>query len=213
MENIIQYLIQKYDPESIIVYGSYADGSHNLGSDFDALLISPHADQSRDVSFVDGIQLDVFVYPADADLRCDELPQLYDCRIVLDKYGKAARLCEEVRSHIDGFPGKSAEEIEVNIAWCEKMLLRTSRGDAEGYFRWHWVLCDSLEFYCDARHKFYFGPKKTLRRMEREDPAAFAVYRDALACFDRAKLESWIKFLRNPIAPEECYGAVEQGKE
>lgn len=202
MENIIQYLIQKYDPESIIVYGSYADGSHNLGSDFDALVISPCANQSRDVSFVDGIQLDVFVYSTEENLCCRELPQLYDCRIVLDKYGKAAKLCEEVRSYIDGFQVKSPEEIEVNLAWCEKMLLRTEREDAEGYFRWHWVLCDSLEFYCDARHKFYFGPKKTLRRMEREDPAAFAVYRDALACFDRAKLEKWIRFLRNPT-----YGA------
>lgn len=203
MESIIQYLIRKYDPESIIVYGSYADGSHNQGSDFDALVISPHADQSRDVSFVDGTQLDVFVYSSDADFRCDELPQLYDCIVVLDKYGKAAQLCEEVRNHIGGYLGKSEEEIEVNLAWCEKMLLRASRADAEGYFRWHWVLCDSLEFYCDIHHKFYFGPKKTLRRMEREDPAAFAIYSDALRYFDRTKLERWIRFLRNPIDDQE----------
>lgn len=197
MENIVQYLVRKYDPDSIIVYGSYADGSHNLGSDFDALVISPHADQSRDVSFVDGIQLDVFVYPTEENLRCDQLPQLYNCRIVLDKYGKAAQLCDAVRNYIDEFPGKSDEEIAVNLAWCEKMLLRTSREDAEGYYRWHWVLCDSLEFYCDTRHKFYFGPKKTLRAMEREDPAAFAVYSDALASFDRTKLERWIKYLKS----------------
>ena len=35
---------------------------------------------------------------------------------------------------------------------CKKMLLRTLRSDAEGLYRWHWVLIDSLEIFCDAVH-------------------------------------------------------------
>lgn len=34
---IIQYLTEKYQPDAIIVYGSYADGSFCDDSDFDAL--------------------------------------------------------------------------------------------------------------------------------------------------------------------------------
>lgn len=35
MDKIINYICQKYEPLSIIVYGSYADGSNNENSDFD----------------------------------------------------------------------------------------------------------------------------------------------------------------------------------
>ena len=37
MNDILTYLAAKYDPAAIIVYGSFADGSSNLFSDFDAL--------------------------------------------------------------------------------------------------------------------------------------------------------------------------------
>ncbi|MBR5774458.1 MAG: nucleotidyltransferase domain-containing protein, partial [Clostridia bacterium] len=37
MEQIIEYINQKYNPISIILYGSYADGTNNLNSDFDSL--------------------------------------------------------------------------------------------------------------------------------------------------------------------------------
>ena len=40
-DKIIDYLEKTYQPESIIVYGSFADGSANLNSDFDALIILP----------------------------------------------------------------------------------------------------------------------------------------------------------------------------
>ena len=61
MEQIIEYIKQKYSPLSIIVYGSYAIGTNNLNSDFDALVFSQHHSQFHDTSFVDGVQLDVFV--------------------------------------------------------------------------------------------------------------------------------------------------------
>ena len=50
-------------PLSIIVYGSYANGTNDLNSDFDALVIYDDSNQIHDTSFVNGIQLDVFVYP------------------------------------------------------------------------------------------------------------------------------------------------------
>ena len=40
MEPIIKYIKEKYCPEAIIVYGSFADGSANENSDFDALIIT-----------------------------------------------------------------------------------------------------------------------------------------------------------------------------
>lgn len=63
MERVIKYIKDKYNPLCIILYGSYADGTNNLNSDFDALVIAADPEQFHDTSFVDGVPLDVFVYP------------------------------------------------------------------------------------------------------------------------------------------------------
>ena len=42
LEKIIEYIKQKYNPLSIILYGSYANGTNNLNSDFDALVLQHH---------------------------------------------------------------------------------------------------------------------------------------------------------------------------
>ena len=64
MERILKYIQEKYNPLSIILYGSYADGTNNLNSDFDALVITSNQEQFHDTSRIDGIPLDVFVYPS-----------------------------------------------------------------------------------------------------------------------------------------------------
>ena len=63
MEPIIKYIKEKYFPEAIIVYGSFADGSSNENSDFDALIITDNV-KTHDASIVDGTVLDVWAYPA-----------------------------------------------------------------------------------------------------------------------------------------------------
>lgn len=198
MDDFIEYLKRNYAPLSVIVYGSYADGSHNQNSDFDALVISENHQKFHDISFVNGIQLDVFVYPAscfEGDFDCDDFIQLYDSKILLDTEGVGQTVKQRVLSYIENRPRKSAEEIKDQIAWCRKMLLRTKRGDAEGMFRWHWVLIDSLEFFCDAVGHAYWGPKKTLRWMEAVCPEGFEYYKNALFRFDTDSLENWVLYL------------------
>lgn len=198
MNEIIEYIKQNYAPLSLIVYGSYADGSNNQNSDFDALVISENHRESHDVSFVNSIQLDVFVYPAsyfEGQFDCNKFIQLYDSKILFDTEGLGTTLKKRVLSYIDNRPRKSEEEIKNQIVWCRKMLLRTKRGDTEGMFRWHWVLIDSLEFFCDKVGHTYWGPKKTLRWMEAAYPEGFIYYKNALFKFDEDSLEKWILYL------------------
>ena len=52
---------------------------NNLNSDFDALVISYDHEQFHDTSFVNDIQLDVFVYPAsyfDGEFDCNNFIQI-----------------------------------------------------------------------------------------------------------------------------------------
>ena len=91
---IIKYLTETYSPEAIIVYGSYADGSANENSDFDALVITESV-KTHDSSEVANTILDVWVYPAmyfNDEYDPDEFIQVFDGKIVLDKNGTAEKL-------------------------------------------------------------------------------------------------------------------------
>ena len=199
VEKIVSYLKEAYQPEAVIIYGSFADGSANEHSDFDALVIA-NRDKTHDASVIDGIVLDAFIYPTDmfrSDYDPGEFVQVCGGKIVLDKNGIAERLQKRVRSYIESKPKKSADEIRQEIAWCEKMVLRTKRDDAEGYYRHHWVLTDSLEIYCDVIGLYYYGPKKTLRRMEQTDEEAYRIYAEALKRFDKGSLSEWISYIKS----------------
>ena len=200
MKQIIDNINQRYNPLSIILYGSYANGTNNLNSDFDALVISDDHEQFHDTSFVDGIQLDVFVYPAsyfEGDYDCNDFIQIFDGKIIVDRGGQGKALQAKVQSYLQNRPQKSRTEIDASVNWCIKMLARVKRCDAEGMFRWHWVLIDSLEIFCDVKHHPYRGPKKSLKWMEENHPTAFACYQTALTDFSMESLENWILYIKN----------------
>ena len=71
------------------------------------------------------------------------------------------------------------------------------RGDAEGYYRWHWLLVDSLEIYFDVKGLHYYGPKKALRLLEQTDQEAFRIYTKALQEFKHERLSDWIFHLKS----------------
>lgn len=200
-EKIVGYLKKTYQPDAVIAYGSFADGSANLNSDFDALIIAGK-EKAHDSSIVDGVVLDVFVYPAETfstDYDPEEFVQVWDGKIVLDEHGIAGQLKAKVLDYIEHLPKKTVTEVAQEVEWCEKMLLRTMREDVEGYYRWHWVLCDSLEIYFDIKGLHYYGPKKTLRLMEKSDAEAFGLYAKALREFDRESLSAWIDYLKSMV--------------
>ena len=165
-EKIIQYLIDKYSPSVLISYGSFADGSANAGSDYDALLVYDGR-ECHDGSVIDGTPLDVFCYPAES-FSGDYDPEKY------------LGVFDELRHEVE---------------WCRKMLIRSGRNDAEGFFRWHWVLVDSLEIYFDIIGRYYYGPKKSLRYLDETDKNGLVLYEAAMREFMPEALEKWIAHL------------------
>ena len=201
-DKILAYLKETYQPVAMIVYGSYADGTANKNSDFDAIVIAGKG-RMHDLSVIDGIVLDVFIYPPEtfqSEFDPKEFIQVWDGKIILDANGVAARLQKQVLDYIAHIPQKTVEEVQKEIRWCEKMLSRTMREDAEGYYRWHWLLFDSLEIYFDVKGLHYYGPKKALRFLEQTDPEAFRIYTKALREFKRECLSEWISHLKS-ISP------------
>lgn len=201
MDEILTYLREKYAPLSVILYGSWADGTQDADSDWDALVITADGVQSHDTSVVAGVQLDVFVYPSqclEGEFDLEQVIQIHEGRLLWDHEGMGDALMRRVQAYVDGLPRKTEEEIRDGIAWCRKMCLRTQREDAEGLFRWHWLLTESLEIYCDASGRHYWGHKKTLAWMQRHFPEDFACYTRALKEFSQESLQDWIACLLKP---------------
>lgn len=196
MERIINYLKEKYDPLALIVYGSYGDRTNNLNSDFDALIICDKGGNAHDTSTAFGVRLDVFVYSKDYIEKLEDMSevlQIWDGRIICDTDNIACDLKNRVCEHIASLPKLTKDEKDDLKSWCKKMLERTEREDAEGLYRRHWLLTDSLEIWCSLKDIMYFGPKKTILRMQNEDADGFDLYYRALKNDDA--LGEWVGYL------------------
>lgn len=202
VKDIIDYIQKTYTPMALIVYGSFADGSNNINSDFDALVITSDAEKRHDHSIIHGTQLDVFVYPPEIFSKPydpDEFLQIWDGKILIDSDGLALSLKQTVNDYIRGLPAKSDEENKHHAVWCQKMLSRAERGDAEGCYRLYWLLKDSLEIYFDLKHWQYFGPKKGLKKMRADDETAALIYEQALKAPTIEHVRTWVDFLQSLI--------------
>ena len=123
--------------------------------------------------------------------------------ILLDRDGRGRALADRVRAWQAERRPPAPEELRAQAAWCRKMLRRTERGDAEGLFRWHWLLVDSLEICCGLLGAPYRGPKKSLRWLSGACPEGYRLYAAALARLDAAALERWVAWLEAAAAKGE----------
>lgn len=123
--------------------------------------------------------------------------QIFDGKIIVDSADIGKTLKANVLTYLQKRPTKTNAEIQANIDWCVKMFERVKRCDCEGMFRWHWVLIDSLEIFCDIMQQPYLGPKKALKWMEETHPEAFAYYKKSLQSFNIDSLEDWIVCVKN----------------
>ncbi len=199
MQDILTYLAAEYDPVAIIIYGSFSDGTHTLFSDFDALLITSSGTYKHDDRFIDCTQLDVSIYPLSTfqnDYDPAQFTQIYGGQILLDRGGIAQKLLEDVQNCVDAQSCKPLDALALDVDWCEKMLRRAERTDAEGSFHRHLLLVSSLEIYMQLRSWHYLGPNKALSQLRQKDKAAFVIYSNALFQSDYSSVAQWIAYIR-----------------
>lgn len=93
-----------------------------LSCGFDALIIAGK-EKTHDSSIVDGVVLDVFVYPAEtfsADYDPEEFVQVWDGKIVLDEHGIAGQLKAKVLDYIEHLPKKNGDGGRVGSGMAQK---------------------------------------------------------------------------------------------
>lgn len=197
--NIKKYLKKKYDCHSIILYGSFANGTYTSESDIDIICFSDNIQAQNDTRIINGWLLDAWIYNTDMMGSYEELLHINEGKIILDE----KKLCGKLLMNINilynnGVKKLTLEEVNFQKAWLKKMLNRSKKGDIEGNFRYHWMLADSLEIYFTIKGLRYLGPKKSLYYLKDNDRNAYELFDNALnidSSFE--KTEKLISFIIN----------------
>lgn len=162
----------RYSAHTILLYGSLADGTASPDSDMDIAAFAPVSAPIREAYVRDGVFIDAFVYPESVldDPEEDHL-RFRGSKILLQSAGTAdAFLARLDQKHAVGPEPLADDERDARRVWIGKMLVRISRGDAEGHYRRVWLLTSLLEDYFVLRGLWFQGPKKALIWLRRNDP-------------------------------------------
>ena len=180
MEKIIRYLLDTYHPRSLLVYGSYTRGDMDEFSDFDCMVIVDAKEKDHDDSVIDGVPLDCFIFTAEETA--------------------GAALKARVRRYVDEHTATEQSEKEFIAAWIRKTVRRMRKGDDEGSYRAFLFLSESLEDYCSLRDLFYFGSKKTIALLKRDDPAGYELFRHDVTGRTDDAIRAWAEYVAGPVS-------------
>ncbi|MDU2566408.1 MULTISPECIES: nucleotidyltransferase domain-containing protein [Anaerococcus] len=188
-QKIITYLKEKYNPLTIALYGSYADGTYNQNSDFDCLIIVKYKDYSHDDHLIDNVRLDCFIYTEDEikTKSIEEFITIYKANIIYDT-GIGKQLKSEVEKYVDSFTYKDKEFL---VSWIKKTLWRIGSVDDDSNFRAITFLSESLEDYCLLRDIFYFGSKKSIKYLKKEDKIGYNLFYKAISTRTNDSIIDW----------------------
>lgn len=195
-EEILTYLKEKYAPLTIALYGSYAEGTQDEHSDFDCLLITKTKDRAHDDAVVGGVMLDCFIYTEEEirRLNLEEFLPLFGAQLTEDT-GLGAALQKRVQDYVQRHSKRAPEEKEFLRSWIRKTMRRMEKGDAEGDFRAIAFLAESLEDYDLLRDRFYFGSKKALQALRKEDASGFALFQEAISQRSNEAILAWGQYV------------------
>lgn len=175
-------LINQHECHTIILYGSRARGDHTETSDYDIVALRKHGDMERDCRFIDGIYLDIFIYPEDIIKNPDNyLIRIKDGIVLRQKDNLGDALLQKIHFVFNSGPIQTPEweKHEINN-WVMKMLQRAKQEDIEGNFRMHWLLHDLLECYFKLRDLWYLGPKESFKWLKNNDFSTYTAFDKAL---------------------------------
>ena len=197
MEQIIEYLKNTYQPLSILLYGSYADGTNDESSDFDCMIIVREKTKNHDDSFIDGVQLDCFIFTEEQvkdEGDIDVFLTVYDSNIVLDN-GLGAELKGRVRKYVEEHTVIPDDEKEIISSWIKKMMRRVEKNDDEGNMRAVSFLAESLVDYFLLRDMFYFGSKKAIHYIKENDRDGYDLFHHAVTAKNNGDIIKWAEYI------------------
>lgn len=96
IEHIRNYMIDKYNCHSIIIYGSYANGDFTDESDVDVVCFCDEIEEHNDTSFMGHRQLDAWIYRTEKMKDVEEFLHVRDGQVLFDRNGLCNDFLEKI---------------------------------------------------------------------------------------------------------------------
>ncbi|MBJ7555194.1 nucleotidyltransferase domain-containing protein [Marinomonas spartinae] len=176
----VEDLIKRYQPHTIILYGSRARGEATQASDIDIACFVDSGTETKEARVFHGVYLDAWVYPSEKmTLVSDDALRFGDGICLLDQRGLGGQYLAAIQERIEAGPEILDEtDRSHTFEWISKMLSRIELDDLEGKYRRHWLQFELLEIYFQLRGLWFFGPKKSLRYLQENDAVAYQLFYD-----------------------------------
>jgi predicted nucleotidyltransferase len=180
LSKVVSDLRERYNPHTIILYGSRARGDYTNASDIDIVCFVDGAAPIKDAREFEGAYLDAWVHTSQEMVASDEMLRVADGYCLYDPEGQGSDFLQQLRQRIQLGPEQlSAAEITHTKQWVRKMLERARQEDVESLYRRYWLAVDLLQIYFDLRGQWYLGPKKSFAWLKEHDIAAYQLFSNA----------------------------------
>lgn len=175
LSEIVSDLKTKYDPEFIILYGSFARGDFTEDSDIDIACFCHSAEVSTDIRQFQSRKLDCWIYTLDdAQVAREEFLKLIGGKLLLDKDGSGKSFLSKVQDFYEAGPKPLRQDAREHlIEWSKNMLTRASGNSIEANYRRTWLIFELLQIYFELRNQWYLGSKQSFAWLAEQDPATY----------------------------------------
>jgi predicted nucleotidyltransferase len=179
---LAEELRARHGCHTVILYGSRATGEARAGSDYDLAGFGPADRTYREARKWRGVYVDVFVHPEARLLESSpDILSLREGVVVFERDGAGTRLLARLEEIYRAGPERLPDdEITARKVWAWKMLERAAHPDVEADYRRAWLLMMLLEDWFAVRHRWFLGPKRSLRWLQENEPRAHAAFAAAL---------------------------------
>lgn len=190
------YLMERYRPHCIILYGSHARGDAGPSSDIDIVCFCDGVEAQQDARPFHGTFLDGWIYPATALGSTDpEWLRFAGGKLLLDLTGEGKGLLERLDALLKaGRSPMSPQERASTLVWVEKMVARAGCDELDGHYRRTWLQYELLSLYFELRGLWFLGHKQGFVYLKAQDPETHgcfeASYRHPL---DHSRLRQLVK--------------------
>ncbi|WP_461534925.1 nucleotidyltransferase domain-containing protein [Spongorhabdus nitratireducens] len=182
-EQAVKEVVARYNPHTVIVYGSRARGDATPGSDIDIICFVDAPEVTKDARLFNGVFLDAWIYSTDA-MKPDEpeFLRLGDGICVRDIRGAGLPFLDAIQHRISQGPDPLSDEDKQHTReWVMKMMARAGQDDIEAHYRNSWLQFELLPIYFQLRDLWYFGPKKGLAWLKDNDLDGYQLFESACA--------------------------------
>lgn len=202
-EKLVEYITKKYQCHTIILYGSFANGTFDEESDIDVVGFTDNDMEHQDKSLFDGRALDLWIYNDKKLKHPEEFLHIRTGQSLLDSNHQSDEFLTQINALFNKGPEQLTQEAKDNhILWLEKMLKRTLKNDIEGQYRFHWALTDILPIYFEITNQWYLGSKESFIWLEKNNLEAFILFKKLYSESSVGVLKETIDYMKRKIELE-----------